>query len=406
MLDQDLKGQYSSAVGLDNDRLLLVHDRDLVRYPIEGRGTKATQGIEVAEMVRNPAAPQTTPRIIPVNQRDDWVFDHSFRSSFDYFGAITLAPDGTLFTIHEKGVNSGEFSASRTIHVSYDMARTFEPVAQLPAGGYGGFLILRSGRWICTEPRWHKAGHEWTGVPTYYTGEDGYLYEKRTGIKGTNEFVAFWSDDQGKTWTQAQYDQSPLLWTFGTHPFEDTDGTLIMPSFGCFTHEQTASRIDSSGLFRSTDGGKTWGDFSLIASDAEGMKIAYNETAIQPMPDGTWVAVMRTEWRNHHAGEAASSSVSFSTDRGRTWSKPQFAFIGAVPQTTLLADGALLVATSFSKWRLSYDGGHTWSREVPARTNGYPWLTHVTPNLLMFSESGQHVKVPEAHLFKRIPAGD
>lgn len=137
MLDQDLKGQYSSAVGLDNDRLLLVHDRDLVRYPIEGRGTKATQGIEVAEMVRNPAAPQTTPRIIPVNQRDDWVFDHSFRSSFDYFGGITVAPDGTLFTIHEKGVNSGEFSASRTIHVSYDMARTFEPVAQLPAGATG-----------------------------------------------------------------------------------------------------------------------------------------------------------------------------------------------------------------------------------------------------------------------------
>ena len=125
-----------------------------------GQGAQQAQVIEVAEMARNPAAPQTTPRIIPVNQRDDWVFDHSFRSSFDYFGAITLAPDGTLFTIHEKGVNSGDLSAPRTIHVSYDMARTFEPVAQLPAGGYGGFLILRSGRWICTEPRWHKEGHE------------------------------------------------------------------------------------------------------------------------------------------------------------------------------------------------------------------------------------------------------
>ena len=68
------------------------------------------------------------------------------------------------------------------------------------------------------------------------------------------------------------------------------------------------------------------------------------------MSDGTWVAIMRTEWCGHDNGEAASSSVSFSTDPGRTWTKPAFAFIGAVPHTKLLPDGALLVATSFSQW--------------------------------------------------------
>ena len=390
MLDQDLKGEWGSAIGLDNDRLLLVHDRGLGRYPIEGRGTRVTEGIEVAEMVKNPTAPQSTPTIIDEDQRDGWVFGHTFTSSLNYFGAITPAPDGTLFTNHEK-----------KILVSYDMAHSFQPAGEVPAWS---FFVLRSGRWISAESRWNEETMKWDGDATYHTGEDGYLYEKRTGIEGTNELVAFWSDDQGKTWNQAQCDQTPLLWCAGTHPFEDTEGTLILPAFGCFTHEQTSSRIDSAGLYRSTDGGKTWGDFSLIASDAKGMEIAYNETAIQPMPDGTWVAIMRTEWRSHNAGEAASSSVSFSTDRGRTWTKPEFAFIGAVPQSEVLSDGALLVATSFSRWRLSYDGGHTWSREIPSRTKDYPWVTQLTPDLLMFSESGQHSKLPEAHIYRRIPA--
>ena len=66
---------------------------------------------------------------------------------------------------------------------------------------------------------------------------------------------------------------------------------------------------------------------------------------------------MRTEWRNYNTAEAASASVSFSKDRGQTWTKPEFAFIGAVPDSVILPEGALLVATSFSRWRLSYDGG-------------------------------------------------
>ena len=57
MLDQDLKGDHSSAVGLDNVRLLLVHDRGLGKFSIDGQGTRATEGIEVAQMMRNITVP-------------------------------------------------------------------------------------------------------------------------------------------------------------------------------------------------------------------------------------------------------------------------------------------------------------------------------------------------------------
>jgi len=67
MLDQGLKGEYCSAVALDDDRVLLVHDRG--SFPPGQRGTRAATGIEIAMMQRNPACPQV-PRIIPPEKRD------------------------------------------------------------------------------------------------------------------------------------------------------------------------------------------------------------------------------------------------------------------------------------------------------------------------------------------------
>ena len=150
------------------------------------------------------------------------------------------------------------------------------------------------------------------------------------------------------------------------------DHTLAMTVYGCLSEEDTSGRMDCCGIFRSTDGGESWGDFSLVAYDEEFHEIAYNEMDIQPMPDGAWVALIRTEWRSHHGGESSSSSVCFSRDLGYTWTQPEFSFIGAVPTLALLPDGGLVCATSFHTLHLSYDRGYSWSRELPAHTTQYP----------------------------------
>lgn len=57
-----------------------------------------------------------------------------------------------------------------------------------------------------------------------------------------------------------------MIWANPYRRFiEEKDGTIVMTAYGCLSHKDTDGQIDSCGLFRSKDGGKTRGDFSLVA---------------------------------------------------------------------------------------------------------------------------------------------
>ncbi len=391
MLDQDIKGQYASAVGLDDDRLLLVHDRG--GFKPEGRGTVVSKGIEVVMMQRNPKAPRAARRRIPPARRDDWQLTERFTTAIKTgFREVAQGPDGVLYAL----------SAER-IYASADAGRTFNQIAAAPRSGLLG--VLRSGRWIIASVAWGLV--DWTGKRARAASDDGYAYFTYSGVKGTSKLWVHTSDDRGKTWHGGDRpaDITPLVWVAPYGRFiEQRDGTVVMTAYGCLSDEDTSRRNDCCGLFRSTDGGRTWGDFSLVAYDDTFHDIAYNEMDVQPMSDGTWVAVVRTEWRSHHGGEASSSSVCFSEDRGRTWTRPAFAFIGAVPSLALLPDGGLVCATSFSKFRISYDAGRSWSRELPSYTRHYPGVKVTGENagqlLLYDQQSGQR----QASIYRRVPA--
>lgn len=107
----------------------------------------------------------------------------------------------------------------------------------------------------------------------------------------------------------------------------------------------------------------------MMAYDKANCHIAYNELDVEPMPDGTWVAAIRTEWRNGPPGHPWSTSYCFSTDRGRTWTQPELAYFCSVPDMARLPDGGLAVtAAGIPRVVFSYDGGHTWSLELQALT--------------------------------------
>jgi hypothetical protein len=94
----------------------------------------------------------------------------------------------------------------------------------------------------------------------------------------------------------------------------------------------------------------------------------YCEASLVVVPDGTWVAFMRTE---------AILSVPFSLivtrsvsgDRGRTWSQPEPCGAPGVYGGLWLPDGGIATAAQNTcSWGLtiSYDYGRTWPYALPA----------------------------------------
>ncbi|MCX6991582.1 MAG: sialidase family protein [Kiritimatiellaeota bacterium] len=168
------------------------------------------------------------------------------------------------------------------------------------------------------------------------------------------------SADNGRTWSKEWAYKSELLTLPSPYGriIAAPDGTLLMPVYGT-SRKKRKGVNDISILLRSRDGGKTWGDESLVA-------VGHNETSYTFLPGGRLLAVARCEvpYSDHVA-------TLFSDDGGRTWSKP-------VPVTrrgehpadlTVLASGALQL-TFGRRIRpmgcgvlFSADGGTTWDTD-------------------------------------------
>lgn len=143
------------------------------------------------------------------------------------------------------------------------------------------------------------------------------------------------SSDRGETWTPpAKVEIAPFTWAY---PFgriiEMPNNELIMTLFGGYLPlslygspdedkdeeartlrklgdaKPEAQRGDFSFLLRSKDGGRTWGDPSVIARH-------HNEVCAIRLPDGRLMAAIR------EAGRGARLNVTFSSDQGHTWSTP------------------------------------------------------------------------------------
>ena len=119
------------------------------------------------------------------------------------------------------------------------------------------------------------------------------------------------SSDGGKTWTKAECSES-------THALQKDggslspygkivqlpDGTALMSVYYQFAD----ARGNQEYVFRSHDGGKTWGEPALVGEH-------YNETGLLALADGSVMAALRSETGAHLA-------IAFSKDGGHTWSAP------------------------------------------------------------------------------------
>lgn len=206
------------------------------------------------------------------------------------------------------------------------------------------------------------------GVPTH-------PHEYPFGLNG-----GYWalSRNYGFTWQIEDFRVVDLAAMPCSAPIRLHDGTLLLAAYGI----AGGATVQSSLLYRSTDGGNTWSPPTLIAAGLAAERI-YCEPGIVELAPGHLLCLHRTE--NHKVGPGGTFWSNTSYDGGRTWDAPQDTGIlsGACPRLLKVADGRVLL--TFGRRRepfgiraiLTRDGGKTWGdtawvlRELPNWNQGY-----------------------------------
>ena len=207
----------------------------------------------------------------------------------------------------------------------------------------------------------------WTAVRHAYSADDsGYTWRPKEPEEiGTTAALAVrLSDDHGANWSEPWFYSSDNFVYASPYGriFELPSGVLGMPIYGRVRHKEPIEI--ACAILRSHDGGATWGDESMIATD-------YNETAIVVRNDGSLLAASRSE--------SGRNLATFEGDEtGRAWK-----FINSITRTnehpadlTVLDSGAMLL-TFGRRIRpygcgalLSRDGGRNWDRSNEALLAG------------------------------------
>ena len=166
------------------------------------------------------------------------------------------------------------------------------------------------------------------------------------------------SFDGGGTWEQ-EPGRLPVPFVY-----DATDGPIIELQDGsaliCVYGRTVGAPHDMVAFCRSTDRGETWELLSTLATDHE-----MSETAVAQLPDGRLVMIARPE-----------GDIAWSSDGGRTWTKPvPFGIRLYEPRLLVLRDGTLLcLHGSYGAGGLramfSTDGGETWI--VPNEKFAFP----------------------------------
>ena len=201
------------------------------------------------------------------------------------------------------------------------------------------------------------------------------------------------SNDDGHAWNVIAINADlPLSWwvPYGKIIEATNPDTLILPVFGAASPQQLEATIHHCGLLRSQDGGEIWSDFSSVAHGGDQVHgasklsfFSFEAPSITPLSDGRWLAMV-TGRRLNRSGDGPTTIDEgpgapqvicrlWSTDQGRTWTKPDLLAPGAYSSVVVIDNETLCARTQWCAWgnlriMTSRDGFETFYQEMRLTT--------------------------------------
>ncbi|HHW30556.1 MAG TPA: exo-alpha-sialidase [Clostridiaceae bacterium] len=283
-----------------------------------------------------------------------------------YFPVLIKTGSNSLAVIFRTGAPHVGIKGTLAVSTSDDGGKSWsDPVEISPRGEdvrNPAFGINDNGEFIAAFCKLKSFRYEKTIDGYYYNSSLKYEPDESSRI-----FFTSTSKDNGKTWSPPVSHKSRYLTM--PSPYgriaRSSDGTLYMTLYGKpieLSEIEPAENIKNMvTLVRSKDGGKTWGDETVIVK-------GYNETSIAFINNNIMIAAARLDEK------FGSISVLFSRDKGVTWSEPvKVTRKSEHPaDVTLLQSGKLLltfgrrVKPTGCGALISEDGGVTWNydREI------------------------------------------
>jgi hypothetical protein len=264
-------------------------------------------------------------------------------------------------TLFDVGTHFGKFAKNRegTLFCGDRLSRDGGRTWQAGTGGFGqGAELLREGSII---------GMDYRCLPI--TNRTGWYEVNRYLCRDKLRFSKGRAEMYVPEAKAAQGHSAHLGPLFMRSIIERTNGTLVALMAGWFKSDTALCPYGRNRPYsrtyvcESADGGRTWNYLSTIGYEHIGSE-GYNEASMRRLPDGSWLAVVRTG--NPSDIKCQDNPIMWSTsrDEGRTWSQPQRTGLeGCYPGLAVLDDG--LVVMSYGRpgaWiAFSGDGGRTWT---------------------------------------------
>lgn len=297
------------------------------------------------------------------------------------------------------------------------LAVVVEPSVLLgPGTHFGRFVKLRDGTLLCEDRRSRDGGRTWeSGTGGFGVGAEelrdgtviGLAYRclpiaEKAGSYAVERSMAFGGAAFAKDEVTVVVPEAKGAMGHALHVgplfmrsiLERRDGSLVAFMAGWFKSDTAlcpygrGRPYSRSYLCESDDGGRTWRYLTTIGYEEIGSE-GYNEGSMRRLPDGSWLAVLRTGNATDPKCQDNPIMWAVSRDEGRTWTRPQRTGLeGCYPSLAVLRDG--LVAMSYgrpgAKIAFSADGGQTWGDVTcvdATVSSGYTDVVELEPGLLL-----------------------